>query len=833
MITKKRWQVEGMSCAACAARIEKVIGAMEGVSSIRVNLAAAAAVAEFDPEKVSEKEIAARAAGLGFTFSDPARPDSVMLEISGMSCASCAARIEKVVAAMDGVSSIRVNLATGSARVEFDPERTTLRRIRETIAGLGFAASPAAAATGADDHGQREQEALAARKRELVPALVFAAALLTVSMGEMLGMPLPAAVDPDHNPLGFALLQLALVLPVMYSGRHFYRKGIPALLRGGANMDSLIAVGTGAALVYSVWNLTEIMMGIEPYARARDLYFESAGVIIALVSLGKYFEARARTKTSAAIRELMDLAPEKATIVREDGSTGEILAAEIEPGDLILVRPGERIAVDGVVEEGETSVDESMLTGESMPVAKGPGERVAGGTLNHNGVVRIRADRVGRDTVLARIISLVREAQGSKPPIANLADRISLYFVPAVMGIALVSGLAWYFAAGAGFSFSLRIFIAVMVIACPCAMGLATPTSIMVGTGRGARLGILIRDGAALETLEKVDTVLFDKTGTITHGRPEVEEFVFLEDDGGNEKKTLALAAAAEGMSEHPLAAAVVRYAEKTGAAIPACSSFTALPGAGIRAAVDGKEILIGNRGLLESEGACLPESVSARAGELADQGATVMFMAVDGRAAAMFAIADQVKEEAAKVVKGLFAMGIEPVLLTGDNERTARAVAARVGIKRVLAGVAPEGKAETVAGLQREGRVTAMLGDGINDAPALARADVGVAMGTGIDVAMESGDIVLLRGELTGLVTAIELSRAVMRNIRQNLFWAFAYNVVGIPVAAGLLRLFGGPALNPMIAGAAMAASSVSVVTNALRLRFFKGSESVTDSGC
>ena len=820
MTEKKNWRVEGMSCAACAARIEKVVAAMEGVISISVNLAAATATAEFEPDRVSAEEIEARVAGLGFRFTGDAASETVILAIGGMSCAACAARIEKVLGAMDGVVSASVNLAAATARVEFDPGQVSLRRIREAVAGLGFSAGIKAADT--DDNGEQARAALAAQRRELVPSLVFGALLLTVSMGEMLGLPLPAAVSPEHNPLGFALLQFILLLPVLASGRHFYRKGIPALLRGAANMDSLIAVGTGAAFVYSTWNLVEIILNIDPYARARDLYFESAGVIIALVSLGKYFEAKAKTKTSAAIRELMDLAPETATIVREDGGTEEILAAEIEPGDLVLVRPGERIAVDGVVEEGESSVDESMLTGESMPVAKGPGDRVAGGTLNHNGAIRVRAERVGRDTVLARIVSLVREAQGSKPPIANLADRISLYFVPAVMAVALVSGLAWHLGAGAPFSTSLRIFIAVMVIACPCAMGLATPTSIMVGTGRGARLGILIKDGAALETLEKVDAVLFDKTGTITHGRPEVEFFGLL-DRNEKEEELLALAAAAESGSEHPLAAAVVRYAEKKKVSPAGYEDFTALPGAGIRAVARGREILIGNRGLLEDSGVRLPEEARERAGRLADGGATVMFMAVDKKPAAMFAIADQVKDEAAAVVAGLTAMGIEPVLLTGDNERTARAVAAKVGIERVLAGVAPEGKAETVAGLQEEGRVTAMLGDGVNDAPALARADVGIAMGTGIDVAMESGDIVLLRGELSGLITAIELSRAVMGNIRQNLFWAFAYNVVGIPVAAGVLRLFGGPTLNPMIAGAAMAASSVSVVSNALRLRFFR----------
>ena len=818
-LIKKNFSVEGMHCAACSARIEKVVGGMDGVASIQVNLATEEARLEYDPAVVGEEEILERVKGLGFNFVPPREGRKLVLEIGGMSCASCSARIEKVVGGMAGVTGAVVNLATGGATVDYDPELTSPGAIITAIERLGFSAMVQEDEGGGDQAGERARLELARQRKELIPALVFGALLLLVSMGEMVGLPLPGLIDPRFHPASFALVQFVLLLPVLYSGRNFYRHGFPALFRGAANMDSLIAVGTGAALVYSSWNMVEILLGIDPFIRARDLYFESAGVIIALVSLGKFFEARAKIRTSDAIHQLMDLAPEQATVIDEDGSTREILASAIEVGNLLLIRPGERIAVDGIVEEGKSSVDESMLTGESMPVAKDPGQRVVGGTLNHNGALKVRADKVGRDTVLARIVELVRAAQGSKPPIANLADRISLYFVPTVMSIALVAALAWYFAGGASFTFSLRIFIAVMVIACPCAMGLATPTSIMVGTGRGAQLGVLIRDGAALEALEKIDTVVFDKTGTLTFGRPEL---VGVELTGPDERsRVLALAASLERMSEHPLAAALVKAAEGEGLALYEPDAVEAVPGRGIRGRVDGEEVRVGNLDFLVAEGIETGGAEDAAQG-FADQGATTVFMAQAKRCAAVLAIADRLKDEAPRVVAGLKTMGINPIMVTGDNERTAKAVAGAAGIDEVFAGVLPEGKARTVAGLQEEGQHLAMIGDGVNDAPALALADVGIAMGTGIDVAVESGDIVLLRGDLATLLAAIGLSRAVMRNIRQNLFWAFAYNVVGIPVAAGLLFIFGGPTLNPMIAGAAMAASSVSVVSNALRLKFF-----------
>ncbi len=566
-------------------------------------------------------------------------------------------------------------------------------------------------------------------------------------------------------------------------------------------------------------------MGINPVALAHDLYFESAAMLIALVSLGKYLEARSKARTTDAIKQLMQLAPETATLI-EGNTQRRVAVVEIQVGDRILIRPGERIPVDGTIIDGESAVDESMLTGESMPVMKHGGDSIFGGTLNKNGALTMEAEKVGRNTMLARIVKLVQDAQGTKAPIASLADRISLYFVPTVIVLASLAGLSWFFIGGAEFSFSLRVFIAVLVIACPCAMGLATPTSIMVGTGRGAQLGVLVKSGEVLELGQKVTCVVFDKTGTLTLGRPEVMDVrPYGEFD---EQMLLSLAAGAESRSEHPLAEAIIAAAVKRDCAPAEPQSFSATLGRGIASSLllNGNKynVLLGNSEFLrENQIEGLTDEVLKEASALSDQGKTVLYLAVDTLFAGLLAIADPLKDEARDTIRDLEAMGIKVVMLTGDNEKTAHAVACQAGIKRVVAGVLPDNKEEEVVRLQREGEVVAMVGDGINDAPALARADVGVAMGTGIDVAMESADIVLMTGHLEGVGRAIGLSRATMRNIRQNLFWAFAYNIVGIPVAAGVLAIFGGPTLNPMIGGAAMALSSVSVVTNALRLRWYQ----------
>lgn len=747
--------------------------------------------------------------------------ERIQLSIEGMHCAACSARIEKMVSALDGVSSMAVNLSGGSAFVVYQQGRISPREIRDAIQNLGFTAKPFV-------HGENELERrdrefaveIVAMKKRLIVTLALALVLLLVSMGEMMGLKLPWLINPHHSPLNFALIQLLLVVPIMWLGRGFYQRGFPALLRRVPNMDSLIAVGTGAAFVYSFWHLVEIALGSDPMARAMDLYFESAGVLVALVSLGKYMEARSKSKTSDAIRQLMQLSPDRALLITDKGEV-EIASDEIEAGDMLLIRPGDRVPVDGVIVSGRTHVDESMLTGESLAIARQEGDRLIGGTLNRNGAVRIRAEKVGADTVLARIVRLVQEAQGSKASIANLADQISLYFVPAVMVVALVSGLAWFFIGEVSFAVALRFFIAVLVIACPCAMGLATPTSIMVGTGRGAQLGILIRGGQALEMAEKIDVLIYDKTGTLTVGRPELTDLSNL---SGNftDDDLLVLAASAERHSEHPLAEAILREAEARRLSLVEPQGFEAVTGLGLKAHVNGRQVCIGNIEMALEQVGEVADDHRNIAGGLAAEGKTVLYLLVDDVLSGFFAIADQLKEEAPAIIKHLGEKGVRQVMITGDNEETARAIADQAGISEIMARVMPEEKASRVAALQEDGLKVGMVGDGINDAPALARADVGLAMGTGTDIAIESGDIVVMGGKLHGIVAALALSRATMVNIRQNLFWAFAYNVVGIPVAAGMLVIFGGPSLNPMIAGAAMAMSSVSVVGNALRLRYF-----------
>jgi Cu+-exporting ATPase len=746
-------------------------------------------------------------------------------KIHGMHCAACSTRIEKVVGNLDGVTACSVNLATERARIDYDPAMVLPSAIALAISDLGFTAEDAGDSPDYRQAAEQSAARLAAMRGRLLPAFILALAIIGLSMAPMFGLPLPEFLDPHLSPFMHTLSQFLFVLPVLYLGRNFYTSGIPALLRGGPNMDSLIAMGTAAAFAYSTWNLVEIGLGIDPAGRVHDLYFESAAMLIALVSLGKYLEARAKARTSDAIRQLLRLAPETATLVDDNGQR-QVAVSAIKVLDHLLIRPGERIAVDGTVLHGDSAVDESMLTGESMPVRKKPGDPLYGGTLNKNGALTMVAGKVGLDTMLARIVRLVQEAQGTKAPIAGLADRISLYFVPAVMVIAAFAGLAWFFLGGADFSFSLRIFIAVLVIACPCAMGLATPTSIMVGTGRGAQLGVLVKTGEVLELAEKVNCVVFDKTGTLTVGRPEVTELLPLGDY--SEELLLGLAASAESRSEHPLAEAIIRAAEAKGCKAWQVESFEAIPGRGLEAVVTGTagkhQVVFGNFQLLgEKRIVGLTESIEKLADDRSHQGQTVLFLAVDGNLAALMTVADPLKPEAVDTVRRLSAMGIEVVMLTGDNAKTARAVAGQAGIDRVVAGVQPDKKEAEIVRLQQEGKIVAMVGDGINDAPALARADVGIAMGTGIDVAVESADIVLMTGHLSGVCRAIGLSRATLANIRQNLFWAFAYNVVGIPVAAGVLAVFGGPTLSPMIGGAAMALSSVSVVSNALRLRWYR----------
>ena len=819
--------INGMHCASCAGRIENLLGQTEGIVSAEVNLASESMELSWHPEKIELDTIAGKIADLGFELVLPSPEKRIELRIDNMHCAACSARIEKEISALDGVSGCEVNLATEQAMIVFEPGLISQRKIRRTIEELGYP-SRVISAFSQSATAKRQEEILrelAEMKQRLVPALVLAGLVMLVSMGHMVGLPMPDWLDANQSPVNHVLVQFFLVLPVLWLGRNFYTIGLPALLRGAPNMDSLIALGTGAAFVYSSWNMVEILAGVEVVRRVHDLYFESAAMLIALVSLGKYLEKKARARTSDAISRLTLLAPQEATLLEDDREI-RVPVDEIEAGDLLLIRPGERLAVDGVVEDGRSSVDESMLSGESLPVTKEPGDTVTGGTLNKNGVLKIRTSRVGADTMLARIIRMVQSAQGSKPEIANLADRVSLYFVPTVMLIACLAGFSWYFFGQAGFGFSLRILVAVLVIACPCAMGLATPASIMVGTGRGAQLGVLIKDAAALERAEKIQAVVFDKTGTLTHGRPELTDLINLSGSVHDDNELLQIAASVENVSEHPLGEAIVLAAREKKLDLVEVDFFEAVSGRGIRAAAGGMEIIIGNQRIMEEKKIDLPAEALNHAATLAGQGKTVIYAAFNSRIAAILAVSDRIKNEAAATVARLKNMGIEVFMLTGDNETTAGAIASQAGISNVIAQVLPSEKSEKIRELRDSGKAVAMVGDGINDAPALAMADLGIAMGTGIDVAIESGDMVLMRGKLDGVLIALELSRATMRNIRQNLFWAFFYNTISIPVAAGLLFLFGGPTLNPMIAGAAMALSSVSVVSNGLRLRFFEPSK-------
>ncbi|MBQ3170340.1 MAG: copper-translocating P-type ATPase [Mailhella sp.] len=762
-------------------------------------------------------------------------PDILRFRIEGMFCGACSARSQRALNKMDIVDSASVSLADGTAQIRpaegaLGPEGEKLdefiQTICERVSKLGFTASYLPPDTDEHDLWAEEQARtaadLATRRRRLVTEFVFAVPLIIVAMGAHWGMPLPGWLDAHESPLAFALFQLVLTVPIVWSGRDFYRNGIPLLLRGAPNMDSLVSMGTGAALLYSLWSTFEIAAASTPeavHAGVMGLYYESAGMLIALISLGKYLESVSRTRTSEAIRGLMELTPESVERVLESGETRETAVKSVMPGDRLLIKPGSRIPVDGVVFEGQSALDMSSLTGESIPVDVKEGDEVSAGTLNVSGAFVMEARRVGADTALARIIHLVREAQGSKAPIASLADRISLYFVPSVILLATAAGLGWLWLGGLPFGEALRVFVAVLVVACPCALGLATPMSIMVASGRGAQLGVLMKNGTALEASGHLDTIVFDKTGTLTEGQPRLSS-LFSEED---ENEALRLAASLEAVSEHPLARAVLEAAKERGLPVAPVENFTAVSGQGVMGTVDGKSLLLGNESLLNEHGIRLAPAQKARLEALADGGQTPLLLAADGRFLALIGVADPLREETPGIIAELRQMGLRVLMLSGDNERTARAVASRAGIDEVIAGVRPDGKEAVIARLQSEGRCVAMVGDGINDAPALARANVGMAMGSGIDVAMEAGDVVLLRG-LPGVKTAIGLGRASLANIRLSLFWAFAYNVLLVPVAAGLLLLFGGPALSPMLAGAAMSLSSVSVVTNALRLRRFEG---------
>lgn len=737
-----------------------------------------------------------------------------IFRIQGMSCAACAKSIERVTSRLEGVESSNVNLATEKLVISFEPKLIEENKIISAIEKAGFKVFEEAEDSSENEFSKEEE--ISALKHRFIISAFFAVPLLYISMGFMIGLPVPKVINPDYNPLNFALVQILLTLPIIILGRKFYLVGIKSLIKKNPNMDSLIAIGTSAAFLYGIYGTIMIYKGAHMYAH--HLYFESAAVIITLITLGKYLESISKGKTSEAIKKLIALAPKTAKIL-VDGVEKEVAVETVKVGDIVLVRPGEKMPVDGEVVEGSTSVDEAMLTGESIPVEKTIGDKIFAASINKNGAIKYRATKVGKDTAISQIIHLVEEAQGSKAPIARLADTISGYFVPIVIVLSILSALAWYIS-GETVIFSLTIFIAVLVIACPCALGLATPTAIMVGTGKGAENGVLIKSGEALETAYKINTIVFDKTGTITEGKPQVTDVVTFSKFDKN--KVIEVASAAENNSEHPLGEAIIRLAIENNIKIKSVDFFKAISGKGIHVKLEGNDILLGNQKLMEENNIDISMALEI-SDTLSKEGKTPMYIAIEGELSGIIAVADVIKATSKNAIKKLKEMGIEIAMITGDNKNTAQSIANQVGIETVLSEVLPGDKASEIKKLQAQNKTVAMVGDGINDAPALVQADVGIAIGTGTDVAIESADIVLMRSDLIDVIAAVQLSRSTINNIKQNLFWAFAYNLVGIPIAMGILHIFGGPLLNPMIAGAAMSLSSVSVVTNALRLKNFK----------
>ena len=805
-----KFKISGMTCSACANRIEKVVSKMEGVKDANVNFATETLTVNYDDKAITKLDIEEKVEKIGFKIQKNIQSHNYKIE--GMTCSACANRVEKVTKKMSGVENAVVNFATEKLSISYDADVINFGDIKAKVEKAGYKLI-------------REDEQKVEEKRKkldekgklfwrLILSLIFAVPLLTITMGQMVGMPLPNIMDPMMNPLNFAIIQLVLTIPVMIIGYKFYYIGYKNLFKLSPNMDSLIAIGTSAAFIYSLYGTYKIYTGDSSYAMS--LYYEAAVTILALITLGKYLEAISKGKTSQAIKKLMGLAPKTATIVR-GGKELVIPIDEVVVGDIIIVKPGEKLPVDGEVIEGATAVDEAMLTGESIPVEKTVGSKVIGASINKTGFIKYKATKVGKDTALSQIIKLVEDAQGSKAPIAKLADIIASYFVPIVIGLAILSSIGWLISGEDGV-FALTIFISVLVIACPCALGLATPTAIMVGTGKGAENGVLIKGGEALEVTHQIDTIVFDKTGTITEGKPVVTDIITTTI---SEEELLSIAASSEKGSEHPLGEAIVKGAEERSIEFKEISNFKAIPGHGIQVEIEGKVILLGNKKLM-TENSIEVGDLGLKSDKLANEGKTPMYIAINNKLEGIIAVADTVKPSSKEAIENLHKMGIKVAMITGDNKKTADAIAKQVGIDIVLAEVLPEDKANEVKKLQEKGSKVAMVGDGINDAPALAQADIGIAIGTGTDVAIESANIVLMKGDLKDVATAIKLSKATIRNIKQNLFWAFGYNVLGIPVAMGVLHIFGGPLLNPMIGAAAMSLSSVSVLANALRLRGF-----------
>ena len=754
------------------------------------------------------------------------------LRIGGMHCAACSRAVERALKKTEGIEEANVNIATEKAVLNFDDKKLKYNDIVNVIVKAGYQVLGKE-----EDPAERKAKEIKEQKIRLIVSAIFSIPLFYISMAPMVSVvkfPIPSFLVHHINPQVFSIVAILLCVPVMISGYKFYTLGFPALFRGAPNMDSLVAIGTTAAFVYSVYSTISAFMGLNPHGE--NLYYESAAVIITLVQFGKYLEARSKGKTGEAIKRLMGLQPKTATVIK-NGEEKEIKISEVKVNDIVLVRPGEKIPVDGEIIEGYSSVDESMLTGESIPVEKTVGDKVVGASINKTGSFKFKATKVGADTALAQIIKLVEDAQGSKAPIAHIADVVSSYFVPAVITIALISGIIWFIAIH-NFVFSLTVFVSVLVIACPCALGLATPTAIMVGTGKGAELGILFKNAEALEISQKINTVMFDKTGTLTEGKPYVTDIISDDKD-----KLLLISASAENGSEHPLGEAIVREAKEKNITLLPIENFKAIAGFGIETFIEGKRVLMGNDKLMLKENISI-EKYNSDMDKLSKEGKTPMYVSYDNKLLGIIACADRLKQESIDAVKRLHKLGIKTAMITGDNKNTAQSVAKEAGIDIVFSEVLPEDKSKEVKKLQDEGFIVAMVGDGINDAPALTQANVGIAIGSGTDVAIESADIVLVKSNTNDVVTAIELSKATMRDIKQNLFWAFCYNVLGIPVAAGVLHIFREPLiasaigdflvsimgkdllLNPIFAALAMSLSSVCVVSNALRLNFFKPSK-------
>lgn len=815
---KESFIITGITCQSCVNRIEKKLNKLDFINESNVNLATNILTVDYDETKIDKSIIFDTVTNLGYGIKENIEIRSNFLDISGMTCQVCVNRIEKKIGKLDGIDNIVVNLTTNIAEVKYNKEKIKLSEIKSKISDLGYGAE-----THKEELKSNDDENLKIEKKELINlkiAIGFAIPILYITMGHMLNFPLPEFLHPNMHPITFSLTQFLLSIPIVFVGKGFFSRGIKALKSLSPNMDSLIAIGTGAALTYSILGTFFILQGDNSYVM--HLYYESADVIIALVMLGKFLEGRSKRKTSEAIKKLGNLRAKKANLIRNDEII-EVDIDEISVGDLILVKPGEIIPSDGVIVNGTSLVDESMLTGESIPVEKTINSKVIGGSINKNGSFTFRTEAIGKDTTLSKIIKLVKEAQGSKAPIAKLADKISAYFVPTVIGIATISSLLWYFAGinnlielnNTPSIFALSIFIAVLVIACPCSLGLATPTAIMVGTGKGASEGILIKGGEPLETAYKVDTVVFDKTGTITEGKPKVTDIFNF---GIDEDTLLSLVASSESHSEHPLGEAIVNFAKEKNVTLISPSHFKSYTGMGIETVINDYSLFIGNeKFLIEKNIKNIPYDII---NTLSTEGKTPLLVSINNNFSGIIAVADVIKSDSKEAVNKLTSMGINVIMLTGDNKKTALAIGHEAGINEIIAEVLPHEKSNVIKNLQAKGKIVAMVGDGINDAPSLALANVGIAIGNGTDIAIESADIVLMKNSILDVPKAINLSRKTIANIKQNLFWAFAYNVIGIPVAAGILYLFGGPLLNPMIAGAAMAMSSVSVVTNALRLK-------------